>query len=122
LAVLAKLDAGRPQSQPGTTTGGGLRWEAPQATGPPRLTGAMIELSQHFDIGNDMAEAITAALSRHGLIYNDPPGLEDWGLTEYGRNVVEYLHGIETGTDRPHASPGDDAGRRTPWRSAGTGR
>jgi hypothetical protein len=91
LAVLAKLDAHRPHD-PDAMTKGGMRFEATQ---PVRRTAATIELRQHFDIGHDMAEAITAALVRHGLIYNDPPGFQDWGLTDYGRNIVEHLRGID---------------------------
>jgi hypothetical protein len=66
---------------------------------PVRRTGAMMELCRHFDVGYDMAEALTAALVRHGLVYNDPPGFEDWGLTEYGRNIVRYLSDIGNAAD-----------------------
>jgi hypothetical protein len=86
LAVLATLDAKRPQLDPDAMTEGGMRFEAPQ---PLWRTAATMELRRNFDVGHDMAEAITAALVRHGLIYNDPPGFEDWGLTDYGRNIYQ---------------------------------
>jgi hypothetical protein len=54
-----------------------------------------------------MAEAITAALVRHGLIWNDPPRFEDWGLTDYGRNLVGYLQdmGIGVSSDPAPSDP-----------------
>jgi hypothetical protein len=42
----------------------------------------------------DVADAITAALERHGLIWNDPAGLGGWGLTDYGRHIVRFLREV----------------------------
>ena len=98
LAVLAALDAKRSQIDSADAMAeANAVAKGPQ---PVRRTGAMMELCRHFDVGYDMAEALTAALVRHGLIYNDPPGFEDWGLTEYGRSVVGYLSGIDIGADQ----------------------
>lgn len=97
LSVLARLDAERPGRDPDAMVGGGMSMRSEQ---PLRRTGATMELRRHFDMGHDMAEAITAALVRHGLIYHDPPGLEDWGLTDYGRNIVEYLREVDADAQR----------------------
>jgi hypothetical protein len=52
-------------------------------------------LCQQLGADPDAADAISAALERHGLIWNDPPGYGEWGLTSYGHEIVGYLRMVD---------------------------
>lgn len=63
-------------------------------------SGASRQLSTLLGADSEnLADAITAALERHGLIWNDPPGFNGWGLTSYGQHIVQFLREIDHGTD-----------------------
>lgn len=78
-----------------------LREMTSQQIGALAVLAALDVKRSQIDSSDAMAEALTAALVRYGLMHNDPPGFEDWGLTEYGRSVVGYLSGIDIGSGLP---------------------
>jgi hypothetical protein len=91
LAVLAKRDEERAKWAPSGV------WSEGPSKPQQRETGATRTLLQYLVSDQAIAEAITAALVRQGLIWNDPPGFEEWGLTDYGRGTVGYLHDMQIG-------------------------
>jgi len=52
-------------------------------------------LFREIGITEDAADAISAALERQGLVWNDPPGYGGWGLTAYGRQIVTVLRSVK---------------------------
>lgn len=57
-------------------------------------------LSRRLGCDVGIAQGIVAALQRQGLVWADPPGFTDWGITAYGERILAYLCAIPE-TARP---------------------
>jgi hypothetical protein len=91
LALLAVADEQRPApSYMDQMVDASTRYKGPRAG---TQTGASRALS-HAGHEPDVADAITAALERQGLVWNDPAGFGAWGLTDYGRHIVRFLRQV----------------------------
>jgi len=86
LGVLITADAERKEPGAFERT---VRLRIPPAPGSASGVGRV--LAARLRCGPDVAEALTATLERHGLVWNDPPGFPGWGITPYGRTVYAYL-------------------------------
>lgn len=93
LAVLADIAERRQQPDPvAAMVQANTRFRGPRRG---TQTGAAFVIGQQLGTNADAADAIAAALQRHGLIWNDPPGFGEWGLTSYGREIVGYLRSLD---------------------------
>jgi len=63
-----------------------LRMPRPESTTP-----AANVLRANVPCSTAVAEALAATLQRHGLIWNDPAGFSQWGITDYGHTLVRTL-------------------------------
>jgi hypothetical protein len=67
---------------------------------PGKVTGSSGVLLALMSISKDVADAVSAALERQGLIWNDPPGFGGWGITDYGQRILDHLQNAERRTQR----------------------
>jgi hypothetical protein len=68
----------------------GLRTRKPQ-----KVTGSSEILRARLGASAEVADAVSATLERLGLIWNDPPGFGAWGITGYGRRILDYLRSVD---------------------------
>jgi len=59
--------------------------------GPSKVPGSAQTLRALMGAADDVADAVSATLERQGLIWNDPPGFGGWGITDYGRRILDLL-------------------------------
>lgn len=58
---------------------------------PGKVSGSSQVLRVHMGVSADVADSVTATLEREGLVWNDPPGFGAWGITDYGRRILDLL-------------------------------
>jgi hypothetical protein len=59
-------------------------------------SGSAKALHALMDLSEDVSDAVSAALERQGLIWNDPPGFGSWSITDYGHRILELLRATTT--------------------------
>jgi hypothetical protein len=59
--------------------------------GPGKVPGSAQTLRALMGVSDDVADAVSATLERQGLVWNDPPGFGGWGITDYGRRILDLL-------------------------------
>jgi hypothetical protein len=58
---------------------------------PGKESGTSKVLRALMHVSADVADAVSATLEREGLVWNDPPGFGAWGITDYGRRILDLL-------------------------------
>jgi hypothetical protein len=64
---------------------------------PEKVSGSSGILRALMGTSDDVADAVSATLERQGLVWNDPPGFGAWGITDYGRRILNLLQSTEVG-------------------------
>ena len=63
------------------------------------MSGSAQVLRALIGVADDVADSVSAALERQGLLWNDPPGFGAWGITDYGLRILNLLR--NTRVDAP---------------------
>jgi hypothetical protein len=58
---------------------------------PGKVSGSSQVLRALMGVSTDVADSVSATLEREGLLWNDPPGFGAWGITDYGRRILDLL-------------------------------
>lgn len=58
---------------------------------PGKESGTSKVLQALMRVSADVADYVSATLEREGLVWNDPPGFGAWGITGYGRRILDLL-------------------------------
>jgi hypothetical protein len=58
---------------------------------PGKASGSSQVLQALMGVSADVADSVSATVEREGLVWNDPPGFGAWGITDYGRRILDLL-------------------------------